>query len=186
MSSILSITSDEKESKVKDYLISSGVKLHSYWLGSFAYDIIPSLIDAGYITIMLVLSEVGYWSRYGGHTFFMLFIFNMSFTSFTYFLSLPFKNTISLYLTLPLLAFVVFFIAPIIPAVSTFGNKDYIMLLIMLVSPFYSVYIGLAFTPFEYSKTYYSYTSCIFWLIISGTIYLTLTILIEIKSYRKI
>ena len=135
---------------------------------------------------MLVLSEVGYWSRYGGHTFFMLFVFNISFTAFTYFLSIPFKNTISLYLTLPILTFVVFFGALIIPALFTFGTKDYLMLLIMLVSPFYSVYIGLAFTPFEYSKFYYSYTSCIIWLIISGTIYLGLTIIIEKKFNRQI
>ena len=135
---------------------------------------------------MLVLSDVGYWSRYGGHTFFMLFVFNMSFTGFTYFLSIPFKNTISLYLTLPILTFVVFFIALIIPALYAFGERDYLMLIIMLVSPFYSVYVGLAFTPYEFSKFYYSYTSCIIWLIISGTVYMGLTILIEIKSYRKI
>ena len=135
---------------------------------------------------MLVLSDVGYWSRYGGHTFFMLFVFNMSFTGFTYFLSIPFKNTISLYLTLPILTFVVFFIVLIIPALYAFGIRDYLMLIIMLVSPFYSVYVGLAFTPYEFSKFYYSYTSCIIWLIISGTVYMGLTILIEIKSYRKI
>jgi len=57
--------------------------------------------------------------------------------------------------------------------------------LLMMISPFMSGFVGLAFSPPQNSYFFYSYGSCILWMILSSSIYMFFCVKIDNKRYHK-
>ena len=59
-------------------------------------------------------------------------------------------------------------------------------LFLMILSPFMACYMGFAMSPVLLSYGIYSYWSCLAFLIISGVIYLFLTIQMDINLHKQV
>ncbi|CAD8159181.1 unnamed protein product [Paramecium octaurelia] len=167
---------EDKDTKIKQYMYSSGVKIHTYWLSNVITDILPSFIEGLFTAIILYIYDVGHFRQYFFEVFFLITIFGVSMSCFSNCLSILYINQQGVYISSPLLQFFVFFLfffiimLFIVQPGSPIGF-NMISMLLMIISPFSACYMGFAMSPILLSLPIFSYLSCILYLIIGGIVY---------------
>ena len=130
----------EKEQNIRHLLTIMGLVDINYWIANYIFDYIAYLLTICVFFLLLWINQIGFIQPYLPIMLFVYLCFGFSLLSYSYTLSLLFKNTSSLYKLVPLINyFILFFLSFILTILTKNHPLLYAIyqILYIIISPFY-------------------------------------------------